>query len=209
MVVALGLGTSLVSCGDDDAAPDDVAGESTAGPDGTSLVDDTSVSEASITVEGDPLPEFADDGDDPAVGMAAPSLSGTDYDGQAVAFTPGEADTLLVFLAHWCPHCNAEIPMMLEWQEAGGLPDDLDVIGVSTGVDQNRPNYPPGEWLADKEWAWPVIADDEGSTAALAYGLSGFPYMVLVDSDGNVVARVDGEQQPEQLAELVGQVSTA
>ena len=54
-----------------------------------------------------------------------------------------------------------------------------------------------------------MIADDEAYSAALAYGLSGFPFMVLVDSDGNVVARVDGEQQPEQLAELVEQVSTA
>ena len=54
-----------------------------------------------------------------------------------------------------------------------------------------------------------MIADDATYSAAQAFGLTVFPFLVLVDSDGNVVARVDGEQPPEQLTELVEQVSTA
>ena len=77
-------------------------------------------------------------------------------------------------------------------QRVGGvratIPEDLQVVGVSTAVAPDAPNYPPGEWLADMGWTWPVIADDDELTAADAYGVTGFPYIVFIDADGNVTA---------------------
>ena len=32
---------------------------------------------------------------------------------------------MVVFLAHWCPHCNAEIPVLNEWRDSGEIPDGL------------------------------------------------------------------------------------
>ena len=37
------------------------------------------------------------------------------------------------------------------------------------------------------------MADDAEGTAAAAYGLQGFPFLVLVDADGNVTMRTSGE----------------
>ena len=73
---------------------------------------------------------------------------------------------MVVFLAHWCPHCNAESRCSSEWAAIGRHPGRPEIVGVSTAVSAERPNYPPDEWLADKGWDWPVLADDAEQTAA-------------------------------------------
>ena len=157
---------------------------------------------AAVEVDGAALPQ-GEGSSDPAIGTAAPALTGSDYAGQAVAITPGaDGPMMVVFLAHWCPHCNNEIPVLQRWEADGGIPDDLQVVGVSTADAADRPNYPPDEWLAEKAWAWPVLADDADQTAAEAYGVTGFPYLTFLDGDGNVVARASGELPVETLQAL-------
>jgi hypothetical protein len=77
----------------------------------------------------------------------------------------------------------------------------MNVVGVSTAVDNTRPNYPPSDWFADQRWPWDVMADDANSTAFLFGGGSAFPYLVVVDADGNVLARDTGVKPAEELAE--------
>ena len=156
-----------------------------------------------VEVVGTPLPEFAGD-PDPAVGAAAPALVGETYDGAPMEITPGEGGPMMiVFLAHWCPHCNEEIPVLLEWRDSGAIPDDLQIVGVSTAVTAERPNFPPAQWLADKGWEWPTMADDAELTAFTAYGGTRFPFFVVVGEDGTVKARNAGELPVEELDALV------
>jgi thiol-disulfide isomerase/thioredoxin len=168
-----------------------------------------------VTVSGDPLPEFTGEirsgaVDDPAVGRQVPVLSGVDYDGNATVIDPAsDGPTMVVILAHWCPHCNAEIPVLNEWRDSGEIPDGLNIVGVSTGVSPDRPNYPPGEWLKEKDWQWPVLADDRPPEAAspppamAAYGGTSYPTVILVDGDGVVRQRLSGEIPIDVLAPLV------
>ena len=145
---------------------------------------------------------IAGGGDDSEEVVVAPPLVGQDYAGNEVEVVPGEDGPLmLVFLAHWCPHCNAEIPVLQQWEASGEIPEDLDIIGISTAVTADRPNYPPDEWLETMGWEWPVIADDDG-TLAETYGVNAFPYMVFVGDDGAVTATVSGEQPISQLQTL-------
>jgi hypothetical protein len=72
---------------------------------------------------------------------------------------------MVVLLAHWCPHCNAEIPVLNEWRDSGEVPDGLNIVGVSTAVSADAPNYPPNEWLQEMDWRWPVLADDRAPDA--------------------------------------------
>jgi cytochrome c biogenesis protein CcmG/thiol:disulfide interchange protein DsbE len=146
-----------------------------------------------ITVEGDPLDPFEGSNDDPAVGATAPVVTGESFDGTPIVIGGAtENPTLVVFLAHWCPHCNDEVPELIALDAAGDLPVGLDVIGVSTAVDSTRDNYPPSEWVVEKGWPWPTMADDEVVTAFNAYGGTSFPYIVLLDTDGTVLARRAG-----------------
>lgn len=157
---------------------------------------------AAATVDGTDLGRFTSPEDDPAVGQAAPVIEGRDRDGDELTTPEAGRPTILLFVAHWCPHCRAEVPVVQDWVDDGGLPDDVDLVTVTTSIDDSRPNFPPSDWLSDEGWTSPTVADADGS-AAQAYGLSAFPYWVVVDSSGRVALRVTGELTPDQLDQLV------
>jgi len=162
-----------------------------------------------VMITGTPLAPLSDSGGtDPAIGAIAPAISGQSFDGTPVSTRTGRP-TLLVFLAHWCPHCRAEVPVLVDWQRSGAAPAGLDVVGIATGTDSTRPNYPPSTWLAGAGFPWPVIADSATYDAGNAMGLTAFPYFVLVNADGAVVARASGELTPTALDSLVAQVVPA
>jgi thioredoxin-related protein len=48
------------------------------------------------------------------------------------------------------------------------------------------------------------MADSAGSEAALAYGVTGFPTFTLIDGDGTVLYRADGEKTLEEIEMIVG-----
>jgi thiol-disulfide isomerase/thioredoxin len=147
---------------------------------------------AAVTVTGDALPPLAA-GADPAIGTAAPGLSGTDFADAPVTIANDGRPKMIVFLAHWCPHCQAEVPVVQEWLDREGMPTDVDLYSVATAIDENQPNYPPDAWLQEEGWTVPTLVDDEAGSAATAYGLSAFPFWTFVDAEGNVVGRTTGE----------------
>ncbi|NBP49747.1 MAG: TlpA family protein disulfide reductase [Actinobacteria bacterium] len=157
-----------------------------------------------VTVAGEPLPVNTGAADDPAIGTAAPVLTGEGFTGNVVTTAPG-APTLIIFLAHWCPNCQAEVPKLVEWYESGGVPDSLDVIAVATQVDPTLPNFPPSQWLTREGFPklWPVMLDDAKGTAANAMGADGWPYFVLLDADGKVMVRRSGQISSEDLTNIV------
>jgi thiol-disulfide isomerase/thioredoxin len=158
--------------------------------------DSTSMPTAeTVQVEGNPLPAFSGDADDPAVGMAAPGLTGTNLDGGGSMTIPaGQGKPrLVIFLAHWCPHCRREVPLIADWLNQNGMPTNVDLYSVATANSPDLPNYPPSTWLADAGWEPPVMLDDSSQTAAQAYGLQSYPYFVFVGADGKVVKRLTGE----------------
>ena len=165
-----------------------------------------------ITVEGEALDPFDSSIDDLAIGKTAPLVSGESFDGTPISIGAPVAEgaapasgnpTLVVFLAHWCPHCNDEIPELLELDASGARPDDLDGVGVSTAVDPSGENYPPSEWIVEKGWPWPTMADDEELTAIKAYGGTSFPFVVVLDGDGTVLARRAGSATAEDTIEFL------
>ena len=161
-----------------------------------------------VTVDGTPLPAEPDPGlDDPGLGQVVPEVTGQNFEGVDVTIGHG-APTLAVFLAHWCPHCNNEVPRINELRDDGRFPADLNIVAVSTAVDPTRPNWPPSQWLVDRDWTYPAIADgvdmQEGQfIGATAYGVGGFPFVTLVGADGTVKARWAGEHEPDEFLELV------
>ena len=54
----------------------------------------------------------------------------------------------------------------------------------------------------------PTIADSSDNAAMEALGVSGFPFIVAVDADGKVVARVSGEQPVEALDALAARLTS-
>jgi thiol-disulfide isomerase/thioredoxin len=163
-----------------------------------------------ITVTGDALPAFdsVSTAVDTAIGMPAPVISGKGFTGTSITTEGTGTPMLLLFLAHWCPHCQREVPLLVQWEKDGKTPTGIDVIAVATGTDPANPNYPPSEWLAREQFPalWPVIADSKDKAAANAFGLSGYPYFVLVDAQGNVFKRASGEVSMDDLTAMINQM---
>ena len=161
-----------------------------------------------ITVTGDALPGFDSASTDASIGMTAPIVSGKGFTGTEITTDGAGTPTLLVFLAHWCQFCQREVPLLVEWEKDGKTPTGVDVIAVATGTDPANPNFPPSEWLAREEFPalWPVIADSADKKAANAFGLSGYPFFVLVDAQGKVFKRLSGEIPMDQLTEIINQM---
>jgi cytochrome c biogenesis protein CcmG, thiol:disulfide interchange protein DsbE len=156
---------------------------------------------------GAALPAYAPGPDDPAVGRPIPEVDGASFDGAPVTIKADGKPKLIVFLAHWCPHCQREVPVVKAWIDANGMPAGVELISVVTAIDPNRPNYPPEDWLARERWQAPVIVDADNQIATL-YGLTAFPYWVAAGADGTVAQRLTGELTPEQLDALVTLVSS-
>ena len=192
VVVALAALTVVLVGGSD--SDDDAGGEV--------VMDDYGAVEAA----GDPLPPLGD-GEDPAAGMSAPTIVSERPDG-TVEVDPGSTGSgrMLVFLAHWCPHCQAELPNYVELAEQGAF-DGIETTAVLTSTSPDRPNFPPSAWLDREGWTGQRFFDDRDSTAAAAYGVSSFPFTVFVDAEGNVTERFAGEQPTERILAAVEEIS--
>ena len=162
-----------------------------------------------VTVEGDVLSPLGDGNGNPAsdaaMGKTAPTLNGYTFAGNPVSITPGASaqPIMLVFLAHWCPHCNREVPRLIDWKELGLVPEGLRVIGVTTASRNDQANWPPSDWIEEMKWPFEVFVDSEAGDAANAYGVDGFPFIAMVNAEGKSVGRHSGELELADLDAFV------
>jgi thiol-disulfide isomerase/thioredoxin len=124
--------------------------------------------------------------------MPAPEVRGSSFDGAPVAIAHDGRPKVVLFVAHWCPHCQREVALIQDWVDSGAVPEGVDLISVATSIDPARPNYPPDAWFQREGWTVPVIVDPTNSVAN-AYGLPAFPYWVFIGPDGTIRARAIGE----------------
>jgi len=186
LLVAVVVGFAVAGMSDDEAA------------DGVAAVE-TAPAEALGTA----LPLF--DGTAAGVGAVAPDIEARTNTGhEPVLFDMDDGTVRLVeFFAHWCPHCQNEVPRQTDWLAENQLPDGVEIVTISTAVDAGAPNYPPSSWFRREGWPLPVYVDSPDGAIARGYGLGGFPYYVLVDGSGTVVERGAGELTEEQFAALI------
>lgn len=158
-------------------------------------------------VSGAPLPAMPASGADPAVGRPVPSINGTGLDGGTVQIGRDAGPQAIVIVAHWCPHCQAEIPVLTEWLASSEPPAGVGIVAVSTAIDAARPNYPPSAWLEREGWTQPTLVDDAGSTALAALGVTTFPAFVFVNADGTVSSRMTGEISTDAFAAALSAIA--
>jgi thiol-disulfide isomerase/thioredoxin len=199
---------SACGSGDDDVVVSDTQDGGSESTDGASNTDPAGGVQENGPVEviGTPLAPYDSSIEDLTIGGPSPVVNGESFDGTPITFGgDSENPTFVVFLAHWCPHCNEEIPELIELNSDGRIPDGLDVIGVSTAVRADGENYPPSQWMVDKNWPWPVMADDTELSAIAAEGGTSFPYVVVLDTDGTVLARRAGTATADETADFLEQ----
>lgn len=187
MAVVMAMALSLTACGAKDKE--------------AQVVPETEPGKCPVAA-GEGLPQLGQDGSDSARGCTIPTVEGVDLAGKEMTISPDGKAKLIVFLAHWCPHCQAEVPRIVEHLPDSPMPDDVELIGVATAHNPSAPNYPAVDWLEREKWTAPTL-DDVDDEAAQKFGLNSFPFFVAVDADGKVVARGSGELTMDQFDDLV------
>ncbi len=182
---------------------DGTAGTSSTSSGETDAMDGAAPAYGAVTVSGGPLPRLQQGVEDTAIGLAVPEIAGMDFAGNARAITANGKGKLIVALAHWCPYCNEELPVLRDWYDTADLPDDIEVLVLSVFADPSRAHFPPSTWLAEGSWNGPVIADDEAGSLADALGIASVPFNLLVTPEGTVAARVVGSLSADQLDSAV------
>ena len=163
--------------------------------------------EGEINVDGESLPQYAGENDDNiALGLSAPTFSAPDQNSEIFSLEKNGNSKALLFLAHWCPHCQREVPVVQSFIDSNGVPPGIDVIAVATSIDRGRDNYPPQEWLDREGWSEIQIYDLDREIGE-AYGLNAFPYWVFLDKDLNVIARRTGNLPEDMVGALLVQLA--
>ena len=161
-----------------------------------------------VTIKGGALPEFNRGGKDSAIGAFAPIPTGIDLNGNQITMSTRvgleeRKATVIVFLAHWCSHCQREVPMIQNWINKNGSSNNINLYSVATYIEKNKPNYPPNDWLIRENWSPSVIFDNEENIIAEHFGLSAFPYWVFLNSDGTVNMRHSGSLGEDKFDQIM------
>lgn len=122
-----------------------------------------------------------------AIGATAPDFSGPSPEGETISLSSLRGKVVLIdFWASWCGPCRKENPNVVrlynQYKDKG-----FEILGVS--LDRTK-----GRWeqaIADDNLTWLHISDLKGwrSKYAQQYGVSSIPQTVLLDADGNIIAR--------------------
>jgi cytochrome c biogenesis protein CcmG/thiol:disulfide interchange protein DsbE len=122
------------------------------------------------------------------IGDVAPDLVRTDLSGKpfALAGLRGKV-VLLNFWATWCAPCREEMPVFSRWQLSYG-PRGLSVVGVSMDDDVGAVR----QMLAQRPVSYRLVMGD-AILAERFGGVLGLPLSYLLDAQGRVVARYQGE----------------
>jgi cytochrome c biogenesis protein CcmG/thiol:disulfide interchange protein DsbE len=174
------------------------SGGGTASPSGGTVVPNGKLDFGTVQVQGTNIPAKPDTGADPAIGMTIPTVAGQQFDGKQLTISPDGTPRVIMVVAHWCPHCQAEVPRIQSWLNASGMPTGVELATVATANDSAKPNFPAADWLRTQKWSVPTIVDDKQSTAGAAFGVSAFPYFLVTDGQGKVVYRTSGEVSQDQ-----------
>jgi len=122
-----------------------------------------------------------------AIGYPAPEISLTDTSGKVFSLSSLKGKVVLIdFWAAWCRPCRMENPNMVRLYQTYKQ-HGFDILGVS--LDQNRDNWIKA--IKDDGLLWNQVSDLKGwqSAAGVSYGVRSIPFTVLVDMNGNIIAK--------------------
>ncbi len=133
------------------------------------------------TLTADPVPIPLQVGDE------APAFEATTLDGRTVKLAELRGKLLLLsFWATWCGPCIQQMPKIKAVYDKFGQDEHFVMLGIS--IDRKREKLV--EYIRANDVRWPQVFLEEGTQAPLAaaYRVEGIPMVVLVGSDGKVLA---------------------
>ncbi len=150
------------------------------------------------------LPRLEQGQQDTALGMRLGVVEGPDaYTGDAVSIDPADGTKRVWMVwAHWCPYCQQELPSLSAlYPGFRETYPGIEIATVTSSIDPTRGN-PLDEYLADQQFPFTVLVDDDLRLAS-QLGVNAFPFWVVTDGDGTVLLRMTGYLEDQRLIDLV------
>jgi cytochrome c biogenesis protein CcmG/thiol:disulfide interchange protein DsbE len=132
------------------------------------------------------------------VNRKAPEIAREDLNGARVDLKSQRGKVVLLnFWATWCAPCLLEMPVFSGWQEQFG-PRGFQVIGISMDDDTE----PVRKLVARLNTTYPIAMGD-AKLGAKYGGVMGLPLTYLIDKNGKVRARFQGETEVGAIEKLL------
>lgn len=122
--------------------------------------------------------------------IAAPDVAFTGEDGAELTMSTYDGQyVVLNFWATWCAPCRKEMPHLSSLQaELGG--DDMQVVTIATG----RNSAPAMQRFFEEIGVDNLpLHTDARQTLARSFGVLGLPVTLIIDREGNEIARLQGD----------------
>ncbi len=110
--------------------------------------------------------------------------------------------TLINLWATWCGPCREEMPLLA--QAFGERGEAIRFLGINTRDDTGS----AADFLSTTGVTYAQAVDAKGELLA-DLGLPGLPITLAIDSAGRVIARQIGQMSPDELRDLLEQLTTA
>ena len=131
--------------------------------------------------------------------ISTEGLEFLDKDGQSLELSAFHGRLVLInFWATWCAPCLAEMPSLNRLQIALG-DEDFQVITIATGRNENADI---DSFFTTQNISHLTRYRDPNLRLALALGAGSLPTTVLMDRDGFIIARLQGEADWDSEAAL-------
>lgn len=136
------------------------------------------------------------------IGKPAPEIQMKDPAGKTVALSSFKGKYVLVdFWASWCRPCRAENPnVVAAYQKFRNK--NFTILGVS--LDKNKEAWTKAIMKDGLTWTHISDLQEWESPVVSIYGIQGIPFNVLINPEGNIVAKnLRGPELQEKLAEVL------
>lgn len=135
-----------------------------------------------------------------------PEMSWTGFEGNVQKLKDFRGKVVILdFWATYCPPCIEEIPHLKALQEKYG-PDELLVVGLHVGGDEDRPKVP--EFVERLKITYSVAYPEDALTSFIFGAEDAIPQTAIFDRQGRLAKKIVGFND-EIKAELDASVETA
>ncbi len=125
----------------------------------------------------------------------APEIALNNPQGEEIKLSDFKGKIVLIdFWASWCGPCRLTNPALVEFY-TNNKGEGFEILGVS--LDVNKEAWVRG--IKEDGLEWPQVTEFKkwDAKAAQAYGINSIPQSVIVDQEGNLVAKVPGQSSPK------------
>ncbi len=165
-----------------------------------SIVEDNTQGE----VSGDSANETPNDDNSASQTQPAPDFTMEDMDGNAVKLSDFFGKPIVLnFWASWCGPCKAEMPDFEEVYNERGEEIQFLMVNCTGG----RETLEAAKTFLDGSgYTFPVYFDT-AAEGAMAYGTYSIPMTFFINSEGNLVAYVQGMTSADVLEQGIGMIT--